>query len=86
MDTLLSDDSAIPDPDLTLKAYGCAVHYMDTSTSGKVSYSLFGMTLPEECPDCGSRDMQDKGSYDKCRGCGIRLTMEYIENKIITSG
>jgi len=78
--------SFIPDPDLTLKGYGCAVHYRDTSTADRVSYSLFGMTLPQSCPICGSNDMKDKGSYDKCMGCGERLTMEFIERMIITSG
>jgi len=44
------------------------------------------MTLNGICPDCGSSEMKDKGSYDKCMGCGARLTMEYMEGKIIASG
>ena len=76
----------MPVPDLTLRVYGCEVHYMDTSTPEKVSYALFGMTLNGICPDCGSSEMKDKGSYDKCMGCGVRLTMEYMEGKIIASG
>ena len=76
----------MPVPDLTLRGYGCEVHYMDTSTPEKVSYALFGMTLNGICPDCGGSEMKDKGSYDKCMGCGARLTMEYMEGKIIASG
>ena len=77
---------SIMDPDLTIRAYGYRVHYEDTSTPEKVSYALFGMTLNGICPDCGGSEMKDKGSYDKCMGCGTRLTMEYMEGKIITSG
>ena len=76
----------IMSPDLTIRAFGYGVHYEDTSTSEKVSYELLGVTLNGICPDCGSEEMKDKGSYDKCMGCGTRLTMEYLENKIITSG
>ena len=76
----------IMDPDLTIRAYGYRVHYEDTSTPEKVSYALFGMTLSGICPDCGGSEMKDKGSYDKCMGCGARLTMEYMEGKIIASG
>ena len=73
-------------PDLTVKAYGYGVHYEDTSTSEEVSYRFLGVTLNGICPDCGSEEMKDKGSYDKCMGCGARLTMEYMEGKIIASG
>jgi predicted RNA-binding Zn-ribbon protein involved in translation (DUF1610 family) len=80
----------IMDPDLTIRAYGYGVHYEDTSTPEKVSYELLGVTLASltywRCPDCGSEEMEDQGSHDKCLGCGARLTMEYLENKIITSG
>ena len=76
----------MPVPDLTIRGYGCEVYYMETSTPEKVSYELFGMTLNGTCPDCGSNEMKDKGSYDKCMDCGERLTMEYMANKIITSG
>ena len=51
----------MPVPDLTLRGYGCEVHYMETSTPEGVSYELFGMTLNGICPDCGSSEMKDKG-------------------------
>ena len=73
-------------PDLTIRAYGCEVHYEDTSTPEKVSYELSGMTLFGTCPDCESPNLRDKGSYLKCMNCGARLTMEYLESRIITSG
>ena len=80
----------IMNPDLTIRAFGYGVHYEDTSTSEKVSYELLGVTLSSldrwTCPDCGSEDLMDDGSYDMCVGCGIRLTLKYLENKIITSG
>ena len=81
----------IVSPDLTIRAYGYRVHYEDTSTPEKVSYELLGVTLSDLhvagiCPDCGSDGLKDRGSYDKCMGCGARLTMEYMEGKIIASG
>lgn len=27
-----------------------------------------------KCPKCGSPDLKDKGSYDKCRSCAFRLS------------
>ena len=76
----------IMSPDLTIRAYGYGVHYEDTSTPERVSYELLGVTFSGICPDCGGSEMKDKGSYDKCMGCGARLTMEYMEGKIIASG
>ena len=32
----------------------------------------------EQCPVCGSLDLQDKGSYDKCRRCGHRIVPDYL--------
>jgi hypothetical protein len=79
------------DPDLTIRAYGYGVHYEDTSTPEKVSYELLGVTLSDLhvagiCPDCGSDRLKDRGSYDKCMGCGARLTTEYLVSRIIASG
>jgi uncharacterized protein (DUF983 family) len=74
------------DPDLTIWAFGYGVHYEDTSTPERVSYELLGVTFSGICPDCGLGGLEDGGSHDKCIGCGARLTMEYLENKIITSG
>ena len=82
----MPQESDVPKPDLTLQSGGFAVWYMDTSTSETVSYELFGMQLTGDCPDCGSGNTRDKGSFDKCMDCGLRITMEYLENKIITSG
>ena len=76
----------MPVPDLTLRGYGCEVHYMDTSTPEKVSYELLGVTFSGICPDCGLGGLESHGSYDVCAACEVRLTMEYLENKIITSG
>ena len=73
-------------PDLTIRSDGCEVHYMDTSTSEKVSYELSGVTLFGACPDCKSLDLLEMGSYLKCMNCKVRLTMENVESRIIASG
>ena len=72
--------------DLVLRSGNCKVYYADTSTPGGVSYELFGMGYDGACPDCGSVDVKDQGSYDKCLSCGTRITLEYVEAKIISSG
>ena len=81
----------IDHPDLTVKALGYGLHYEDTSTSEEVSYRFLGITLSRAhvdglCFDCGSGNLKDRGSYDKCMDCGARLTPEYLEGKIIASG
>ena len=76
----------IVSPDLTIWAFGYGVHYEDTSTPEKVSYELLGVTFSGICPDCGLGGLESHGSYDVCAACEVRLTMEYLENKIITSG
>ena len=76
----------IVSPDLTIWAFGYGVHYEDTSTPERVSYELLGVTFSGICPDCGLGGLEDYGSYDVCSACEVRLTMEYLENKIITSG
>ena len=72
--------------DLVLRSGNCLVYYADTSTPAGVSYELAGMGYDGACPDCGSLDVRDTGSYDKCLNCGTRITMEYVEALIIASG
>ena len=87
----------MPTPDLTLRSGGCSAYYMDTSRDGVVSYELCGMQHTDRCPDCGSENLindwdwgdsrwQVAENYFKCMDCGVVITMEYVANKIITSG
>jgi predicted RNA-binding Zn-ribbon protein involved in translation (DUF1610 family) len=72
--------------DLVLTSGGYSVYYKDTTVGGEVSYQLYGMRFGGRCPECGGRDLRDRGSYDKCMECGMRITLEYVEAKIISSG
>lgn len=30
------------------------------------------------CPSCGSRDLKDNGTWDKCMSCGARISMDGV--------
>jgi len=34
--------------------------------------------IPEKCPVCGSKNIRDKGSWDKCMDCGQRIISDQL--------
>ena len=82
--------------DLVLRSGTCKVYYTDTSTPSGISYELYGMSYDGTCPDCGGVTVEMEGGdplvvedcrdYDLCLMCLRRITMEYLEAKIIASG
>ena len=74
------------DYDLVLTSKGCTVYYVETSKDGAVSYEACGWSYGDACPECGSEDLRGKGSWEKCMSCGTRITLEYLEAKVASSG
>ena len=35
--------------------------------------------IPSGCPDCGSLNLRDRGSFDKCMDCGARFVPPNVE-------
>lgn len=36
-----------------------------------------GVTLPNTCPRCESSNLKDKGSFEKCLACGLRIIPDF---------
>ena len=48
------------------------------SKLGNVKRIPGGISYDGQCPECGGHDMKDKGSFDKCMSCGLRIGADYL--------
>ena len=43
--------------------------------------SIFGWGYGNGCPFCGSENLRDKGGYEKCMDCGVRINFQHMVGK-----